>query len=185
MTKTIEIFAGPNGSGKTTFAEKAYAKKSDAVYFNPDKIASGISVNGGQLSQFEAGRVLFEKVEICLLQNKSFAFETTMSGKTWISIIKKAKAQGYTIKIYFLFVQSKQLSLKRIGNRVKLGGHNISKETVDRRFEKTFSNFVKLYSDLADSWFIIDNSKRGKLIASSEKMKKKILDRTIFKKFFE
>ena len=88
MAKTIEIFAGPNGSGKTTFGEKNYAKRKDVIYLNPDKIASGLSVNGGEISQFEAGRILFNKVEDCMKKNISFAFETTMSGKVWLSFIK-------------------------------------------------------------------------------------------------
>ncbi len=106
MTKTIEIFAGPNGSGKTTFGEKTFAKRKDVIYLNPDKIAAGLSINGGDVSQFEAGRILFRKVDDCLARNISFAFETTMSGRVWLSIIKKAKKQGYKIKIYFLFVQT-------------------------------------------------------------------------------
>ncbi|HEU4716331.1 MAG TPA: zeta toxin family protein [Bacteroidia bacterium] len=185
MTKTIEIFAGPNGSGKTTFGEKGYAKRKDAIYLNPDKIASGLSVTGGEMSQFEAGRVLFKRVEDCLSQNISFAFETTMSGKIWISFIKKAKKRGYKISIYFLFVNSEKLSLKRIRNRVKLGGHDIPKETVHRRFEKTFSNFKTLYAPLADEWTLIDNSKRGKVIAKLEAGTIKVSNKATYKKFFQ
>lgn len=185
MTKTIEIFAGPNGSGKTTFGEKTFAKRKDVIYLNPDKIAAGLSINGGDVSQFEAGRILFRKVDDCLARNISFAFETTMSGKVWLSIIKKAKKQGYKINIYFLFVQTIDLSLKRIKKRVSLGGHDIPKSVVKRRFRKTFNNFINLYSPLADEWFIIDNSFNGNFIAQKKNKKTEIFDKTIFKNYFE
>lgn len=185
MGKTIEIFAGPNGSGKTTFGEKTFAKRKDVIYLNPDKIAAGLSINGGDVSQFEAGRILFRKADDCLVKNVSFAFETTMSRKVWLSFIKRAKKQGYKVKIYFLFVQSIDLSLKRIKKRVSLGGHDIPKNVVKRRFKKTFDNFINLYSSFADEWFIIDNSGSGKFIAQKKSKKIEIFNQTVFKKYFE
>jgi predicted ABC-type ATPase len=185
MPKTIEIFAGPNGSGKTTFADMALTKRDGALFLNSDSIAKGISPNGNEIAQYEAGRFMLEQIKHALKTKQSFSFETTMSGRVWISYLKKAKKAGYKIKIYFVFVKSIELSLKRIENRVKLGGHDIPEPIVRRRFERTFKNFMTLYAPLADEWVVIDNSGNGKIIAEKTKNKKKISDTELFKKYFK
>src|SRR4051812_49305179 len=110
MTKTIEIFAGPNGSGKTTFVDMALEKRIGALFLNSDSIAKGISPNGNDMAQYEAGRIMLRQIENALNSNLPFSFETTMSGKIWVSYLKKAKKAGYEIKIYFVFVKSIELS---------------------------------------------------------------------------
>lgn len=184
MTKTLEIIAGPNGSGKTTFAETALLRRKSSLYINSDSIARGLTLNGSKYAQYEAGRFMLEKIEGCLKNNLSFSFETTMSGRIWVSHIRQAKKQGYKVILYFVFVKSIPLSLKRIRNRVKHGGHDIPKEVVKRRFKRTFSNFVKLYSPMADEWYIIDNSKKSVLIAQKRNKKEKIIDKSRFSNYF-
>ncbi|CAN5876902.1 zeta toxin family protein [soil metagenome] len=185
MSKTIEIFAGPNGSGKTTFVDNAFIKRSGMLSLNSDSIAKGISPNGNEIAQYEAGRFMLNQIKNAINTNQSFAFETTMSGRIWISYLKKARKSGYKIKIYFVFVKSIELSLKRIENRVKFGGHDIPEEIVRRRFDRTFRNFIELYAPLADEWFVIDNSENGKVIAEKNKKKKIIFDAKLFKKYFK
>lgn len=184
MAKTIEIIAGPNGSGKTTFAEKALEKRKHALYINTDSIARGLSPDQNEFAQYEAGRFMLKMIETAIENNQSFTFETTMSGKVWTSYLKKAKKSGYKIKIYFVFVRTIELSLKRIQNRVKNGGHNIPENVVRRRFSRTFKNFVTLYKPLADEWYIIDNSEKGELIASGKGKMETINNVPVFKKYF-
>ncbi|HLG03274.1 MAG TPA: zeta toxin family protein [Bacteroidia bacterium] len=185
MTKTIEIFAGPNGSGKTTFSEKILEKRKEPIIINTDKIASGITLRNSEYAQFEAGRVMLNQMESAFAGNKTFAFETTMSGRIWTSHLKKARTSGYHIIIYFIFVRSIALSLKRIQNRVKEGGHNIPENIVKRRFKRTFENFMRLYKPLADEWFIIDNSEGGNLVAKKTFQDgEQILESKTFKKYF-
>lgn len=185
MSKTIEIFAGPNGSGKTTFSETILSRRKDPIVINTDKIASGLTLVNTEFAQYEAGRIMLGQMGHALDSGKSFAFETTMSGRIWASHLKKAKKEGYRIVIYFIFVRSIQLSLKRIRNRVKEGGHNIPGLVVRRRFRRTFRNFVDLYQPLADDWFIIDNSDGGKIIAQKANGKEKIVDPKTLKKYFQ
>lgn len=182
--KTLEIIAGPNGSGKTTFAETALLKRKNSLYINSDSIARGLTLNGSEYAQYEAGRIMLEKINDCLNKNFSFSFETTMSGKIWASHIRQAKKQGYKIVIYFVFVNSIHLSLKRIKNRVKHGGHDIAEEIVKRRFKRTFSNFVKLYSPHADEWYVIDNTVEPTVIAQKKNNTETIFIKNLFKKYF-
>ncbi len=184
MAKVLEIIGGPNGSGKSTFAEMHLGKKHGSLYVNSDSIARGFTLNGNEMAQFEAGRIMLETIQKYLNENRSFGFETTMSGKIWASHIGRAKAQGYKVIIYFVFVNSIALSLKRIKNRVRLGGHNIEKQTVKRRFQRTFSNFKNIYAPLADEWYIIDNSMNAIEIAHKKNGKETILNDSGFKKYF-
>ncbi|HTF05009.1 MAG TPA: zeta toxin family protein [Bacteroidia bacterium] len=185
MSKTIEIFAGPNGSGKTTFAKSLLENRKNFMSFNSDVIASGLTKGAHDSIQFEAGRFMLHNVEKAISTQKSFAFETTFSGKLWSNHLIKAKEEGYHIIIYFLFVDSIELSLKRIQKRVKAGGHNVDKKIVKRRYKRTFRNMVDLYSKLADEWFVINNSgQKPKVVAFNAADNLTINDKKIFNKYF-
>src|SRR6478609_4144978 len=104
-TKKINIVAGPNGSGKTTFARSFLGRDSAvSVFLNPDLIAAGISPLDHEQASFQAGRVLLADIKNRLKNGESFGFESTRSGKTYLTLLKEARTQGYTVTIYFLFV---------------------------------------------------------------------------------
>ena len=144
MSKTIEIFAGPNGSGKTTISEIILRGRKNAIFFNSDRIAGGLAPVANDAVQFEAGRFMIANILKSLEEGESFAFETTFSGKLWHNHLKAAKKKGYKIIVYFVFVRTIDLSLKRIKKRVASGGHNVTSAIVKRRFERTFFNFKNL-----------------------------------------
>lgn len=155
----IEIVAGPNGSGKTTFAQ-AYlvGKLKRGQFFNPDIIAAGISVIDFERASFMAGRILLKEVRNQINIGNSFVMESTLSGKTWNKILLDAKNNLFRIHVYFLFVETISLSLKRIKERVLMGGHNIPTKTVKRRLPRVFRNFWELYRPLCDDWTILNNT---------------------------
>ena len=86
------------------------------------------------------------------------AFETTMSGLVYLARLKRWKAAGYQIEIFFLRLPSTQLALRRIAGRVKQGGHNVPRADVLRRFKRGWKNFEEHYRALADHWELYDNS---------------------------
>lgn len=169
-TKTIEVIAGPNGSGKSTFAESYLLKERRMAHFiNPDIIAAGLSPLNVEGAAFQAGRVMLTAIKEGINKGTSMAFESTLSGKTWFPILKRAQSAGYEISIYFISLDSVQENIRRIKRRVSEGGHFVPSETVRRRYPKTFSNFWKVYRPICTHWFIFDNSgRRPKLVHSAE-----------------
>lgn len=159
MSKQIEIVAGPNGSGKTTFAQVYFKiRNGKSRFINADRIAAGLAPGNEQQAAFHAGRVMLAAVEEALENGESFSFETTLSGRAWLGFLKKAKQRGYRITIYFVYLQKVSMNVKRIRQRVIEGGHGIPRETVIRRYSRSFENFWKLYRPIADEWFVFDNS---------------------------
>ena len=87
-----------------------------------------------------------------------FAFESTLSGKTYQAVIRTARRRGYRVHIFFLWTPSPTLALARIADRVAEGGHDVPERDVRRRFRRTLTNLVTEYRALADAIFFFDNS---------------------------
>lgn len=180
----VYIIAGPNGSGKTTFATEFLPNYAECpTFINADTIARGLSGFSPDAVALKAGRILLEQIESYASRKINFAFETTLSGMTYLSRFKDLKKEGYAIHLFFLWIPDVKLSLARVANRVKMGGHDIDEKVVRRRFHKGISNFFKYYRQVLDSWSLFDNSGNAPyLIAEERAGGLKILDQELYGK---
>jgi len=147
------IIAGPNGAGKTTFARAFLPNDAITRFINMDLIAAGLSPLDPAAAQVAAGRVFLAEVDRVSSAGIDFAFESTLSGLTYLPWLRRWKSAGYTIEIIYLKLDDVRVSLERIAARVRAGGHNVSDSDVRRRFTRSWANFESHYRPLADnSW---------------------------------
>jgi len=167
---TIYVIAGPNGVGKTTFADRYLPDViKELEFINPDLIARGLSPYNAEAVTLEAGRIALERIRHLVATRQSFTWETTMSGRTAINWLKDAKAAGFRLKGYFLWVRGVEMTLLRIRRRVAEGGHNIKPEVSRRRFYKTMQNFFGFYRPVFDSWRLFENDGPAPRLLAVEK----------------
>jgi predicted ABC-type ATPase len=153
------VIAGPNGSGKTTFAHEFLPTGAGIVHFvNADAIASGLSPFRPALVALSAGRLLLGELDRLISDRADFAFESTLSGRSYVGRLRRWKRAGYRIEIVYLRLASPRLALRRIAARVKQGGHDVPSVDVLRRFDRGWLNFDRMYRPLADAWAVYDNS---------------------------
>lgn len=156
---TCFIIAGPNGSGKTTFALRYLPQIAGCYNFvNADLIASGISPFNSLSAQYEAGRFFLHQIHENINKRVDFAFETTLAGRSQINLIKKLRKSGWRIVLFFLWIPNAAFSKSRVRERVKHGGHDIPDDTIYRRFNRIMRNLAKIYIPLCDKVVCYDNS---------------------------
>lgn len=127
-------------------------------FVNADNIAKGLSPFNVEKVAFEAGRIMLVRIDELLRQGVDFAVETTLSSKSYISIIKNAKSKGYAIRMLYIWLESAEVAVDRVATRVEQGGHNIPEEIIRRRYERGLQNLFKHYIPIVDSWTLINNT---------------------------
>lgn len=157
--KKIIIIAGPNGAGKTTFAKDFLPSEAKTLNFiNADLIAAGLAPFNPESIAIKAGRLMLEEIDECVYAGKSFAFETTLSGLSYIRKIQLWQRLGYLVKLWFLSLPNADAAVARVAQRVMQGGHNIPEDVIRRRFTSGLDNFHLRYKLLVDSWVLYDNA---------------------------
>lgn len=181
----LYIIAGPNGAGKTTASYTLLPEILDCKEFvNADEIAKGLSPFQADKVAIEAGRIMLKRINELLEQQIDFSFETTLSTRSYINIIKKAKEKDYQVTLIFFWLESPELAVERVKARVKEGGHNILENVIRRRFVSGIKNLFELYLPITDFWLIINNSTSPyqTIAEGSLTLTKAIYNKTIWEK---
>jgi predicted ABC-type ATPase len=169
----LYIIAGPNGVGKTTFASTFLPKYADCKNFiNADLIAKGMSPFSPEAASVRAGRLMLSEIRFFARRHETFAFETTLSGRGYLRLIRQLKKQGYKVHFFFLAVKDVNVALSRVRDRVLKGGHDVPEAVIRRRFSRSIKNFLRKYRQLAASWYLFDNSGKTPVLIALEKAHK-------------
>lgn len=156
------VFAGVNGAGKSTFYRTGFWRTPDVpsnlVRVNPDEIV--VAGGGDPLSpsdQLRAAREALRRIDDCLERRKGFNQETTLTGRSCLKVIERARDAGYRVVLYYVGVASPETALDRVAHRVSVGGHPIDEATVRRRYVASLRNLSRAVA-LCDEATVLDNT---------------------------
>jgi predicted ABC-type ATPase len=144
------IIAGPNGAGKTTFALKYLPEVGCQSFVNADLIAAGMSPLAPERERIAAGRLFLTEIRRHIQARHDFGFETTLAGRTYVSLIRRMKATGWRVELIYLALPSPEMAKLRVAERVRHGGHDIPIPDIERRFFRSWRNLIDVYARLVD-----------------------------------
>jgi predicted ABC-type ATPase len=152
------VFAGPNGAGKSTLADRFVRDRMPIV--NPDTIAYGLPrTSDGGLAELAAGKLALKEREARLRTRQTFGFETTLSGGTEIKVMREAKLAGYKVNFVYVGVSDPAISMARVSERVRRGGHDVDDRAVARRYAASMAQ-LSVAMTIADRTIVFDNGGR-------------------------
>ena len=155
----LYIIAGCNGAGKTTASYTVLPELLNCYEFvNADNIAAGISPFNPESVALGAGRIMLQRIDELLKQKVDFAIETTLSTRSYVSMIKKVQQNGYNVTLLYFWLKSPQMAMQRVAKRVSKGGHNIPEDVIIRRYYRGIKNLINLYIPISHTWLVVDNT---------------------------
>ena len=190
------IISGCNGAGKTTASytilpnmlncgnfvnADEIARGLSGNFVNADEIARGLSPFNPEKAAIQAGRIMLARVQELMNEGQDFAIETTLATRSYVNLIRKAQSQGYVVTLLYFWLNMPSLAVERVKLRVESGGHNVSEESIRRRYDMGIKNLFHLYIPVCEYWMIIDNSNSPVIICEGGKnITTKIHNKTLF-----
>lgn len=166
--KTLYIISGCNGAGKTTASLRVLPGVLDCKQFvNADEIARGLSPLDPDSMAIEAGKLMKARAEQLLEGEENFAMETTLSARTYIKLIKRAREKGFRVQLIFFWLKSPETAITRVAQRVQEGGHNVPQNVIIRRYYTGLNNLFNLFMPIVDVWMLFDNSDMQKVMIAT------------------
>lgn len=167
MSKPVYIMvAGVNGAGKSTLYRAFPELFSGTKRLNADEILKKEKLDWKKDSDnMKAMRILVDDMKEYFREGISFHHETTLSGseKGHVNRVMAAKEIGYEVKLYYVGLDSAELAIQRVQQRVEKGGHGVSEPVIKKRYDKSLLNLKGLVN-IVDEVRIFDNSKEFKEI---------------------
>ena len=165
--KQLYIISGCNGAGKTT---ASYTVLPDVLeckeFVNADEIAKGLSPFNPESMAIEAGRLMLKRIDELLAAKVSFSIETTLGTRSYTRLIKRAQSEGYKVSLIYFWLNSPELAVNRVLQRVNEGGHNVPLDVIYRRYQAGINNLFQIYMPCVDYWLLADNSVSPRVIVA-------------------
>ncbi len=161
------LVAGPNGGGKSTLTAYNACHYQDVKIIDPDQIAKIITGSFSTVAkvQGKAGKQAIRQVRECIATGKSFLVESTISGNTYLKYAKQAKESGFETTFIYSGLDSVDISIERVINRVKQGGHDIPLHDLKRRYVRSLNNLME-HIKVFDVAHIHDNTNSFRWVAT-------------------
>lgn len=156
-TAVMFVFAGNNGSGKSTIRNLIIDRLGISVNVDPDSLARRLDNENPEKYRVSAGKDAIKLVRECIKNKRDFSIETTLAGGNAIRQMQEAKDNGFEVIMFYVGLGDYRLNIDRVAARVKNGGHDIPTEDIIRRDQTSMKNLLAhLY--LLDHLIVIDNS---------------------------
>jgi predicted ABC-type ATPase len=155
----IVVLAGTNGAGKSSIAGAAVRSRGGEFY-DPDEatrayVAEGLSPTEANSRAWHRGR---EQLERAIREGLSYAFETTLGGRTITRLLLEAAEGGHAVHIWYVGLASPELHIQRVRERVEAGGHDVPEERIRARWDASRKNLVRLLPRVSEL-VVYDNSR--------------------------
>ena len=155
----LYILSGCNGSGKTTASYTLLPEMLECSQFvHSDEFAKSLSPFNPSQASVTASRYMLMKIRYLLDHRMDFSIETTLATRSLGGIIQEARSLNYTVTILYFWLNSPELAIARVKDRVAAGGHNIPEPVVRRRYYMGLHYLFDTYIPLCDRWILADNS---------------------------
>lgn len=179
---TCWIIAGPNGAGKTTFALQYLPQAANCRRFvNADAIAAGLSPLAPETALLAASRLFLKEIEKHINDRQSFAFETTLSGRSYLKLIDQLKSNHWHVELTYLALPDIEMSKMRVAERVLHGGHNIPIKDLKRRFPRSLRNLLNDFSQAANlTQCFMNTGSVPELIFIQQGQNREVINQTLF-----
>ena len=162
----VLVFAGPNGSGKTTVARSL---SQFATYINADDLKKEYG-----LTYLEAAQMAESLRTHLLDKGADFSFETVLSTERNLRLLEKAKTYGYEVQCIYVLTCDENINVARVKARQAAGGHGVPEEKVRARYHRALALLPKLIS-VCDNILVYDNSDMPSLVYRKEKTYSEII----------
>lgn len=178
-TPQLWVIAGPNGAGKSTLVSDRLQGR--LPFVNPDEIARRISPTDFDNPQnvIRAGRQAVLDRRQHLEARRSFAVETTLTGRSALDLIGQAKERGYKVNLVFVGLDDVALSQARVATRVRGGGHNVPAADLLRRFSRSMENLQRASGQVDRLWVLDNSGERRRLVLSSVQSQARFLSKQV------
>jgi predicted ABC-type ATPase len=151
---TLTVVAGANGSGKSTLTKLS---ANNTPLIDPDAIAKEIDPINPSAAAISAGRQALALSQQYIQSECSFVVETTLAGNTYINLMRKVKSKGWLVILIYIGIDNPNINVLRVKDRVNLGGHDVPRSDILRRYERSLANLNKA-AKIVDRLILYDNS---------------------------
>lgn len=157
MSGIMIMLAGPNGAGKSTLYKHIVRHKFNAPFINADKIQKEELSDQTMQGAYQAAKIAEQRRQQHLHNKQSFVSESTFSHPSKLDLIADAKQADFRIVVYHVNVKTPELSIARVAERVRQGGHNVPEEKIRARYQRNQA-LIRQAVINADVGFVYDNS---------------------------